>query len=119
MKKTNFDQYLEQQLRDPEIASLLERSGEAWDVALQIAELRRQAGMSQKELALLLNTSQQQVSRLESTGYEGHSLSSLRRVAEALHARMRIVFEPIGGESAAGKVAEPATPYKAKKAVAR
>lgn len=42
----------------------------------------------------LLKTSQQRISRLESTGYEGHSLSMLRRVAEALHARVRVVFEP-------------------------
>ena len=68
MKKTNFDSYLEQQLNDPGFAARFERAGEAWDVALQIADLRRQAGLSQKELAKLLKTSQQQISRLESPG---------------------------------------------------
>jgi transcriptional regulator with XRE-family HTH domain len=43
-------------------------------VALQIAALRQQAGLSQKDLAKLLKTSQQQISRLESPSYEGHSL---------------------------------------------
>src|SRR5712664_2061699 len=94
MKKTNFDRYLDEQLRDPAFVARFERAGQAWDVALQIAALRQQAGLSQKDLAKLLNTSQQQISRLESPGYEGHSLSMLRRVAEALHTRMRIVFEP-------------------------
>jgi DNA-binding XRE family transcriptional regulator len=94
MKKTNFDHYLEEQLKDPAFADRFERAGEAWDVALQIAALRQQAGLSQKDLAKLLKTSQQQISRLESPGYEGHSLSMLRRVAEALHARVRVVFEP-------------------------
>ncbi|MDZ4346823.1 MAG: helix-turn-helix transcriptional regulator [Candidatus Binatia bacterium] len=94
MKKTNFDRYLEEQLQDPVFAARFERAGEAWDVALQIAALRRQAGLSQKELAKLLNISQQQISRLESPGYEGHSLSTLRRVATVLHARVRVVFEP-------------------------
>ena len=93
MKESNFDQYLEEQLRDPVFAARFERAGEAWDVALQITALRQQAGLSQKELAKLLKTSQQQISRLESPGYEGHSLSMLRRVAEALHARIRVVFE--------------------------
>jgi hypothetical protein len=37
MKKTNFDKFLEEQLKDPEFAARLERAGEAWDVALQIA----------------------------------------------------------------------------------
>jgi len=99
MKKTNFDHYLEGQLRDPGFAARFERAGEAWDVALEIAALRQQAGLSQKDLAKLLKTSQQQISRLESPGYEGHSLSTLRRVAEALHARVWVVFEPVEGKS--------------------
>jgi transcriptional regulator with XRE-family HTH domain len=95
MRKTNFDCYLEEQLKDPAFAARFKQAGEAWDVALQIAALRQQAGLSQQDLAKLLKTSQQQISRLESPGYEGHSLSTLRRVAEALNARVRIVFEPV------------------------
>lgn len=93
-QKTNFDEYLRKQLRDPAFAERFERAGEAWEVAMQIAALRRQAGLSQKELAVLLKTSQQQVSRLESPEYEGHSLSMLRRVARVLHARLRVLIEP-------------------------
>ncbi len=114
MKKTNFDSYLEQQMQDPEFAARFNRSGEAWDVALQITDLRRQAGLSQKELAKLLKTSQQQISRLESPGYEGHSLSMLRRVAEALHARVRVVFE-MEEEQPGLHVAEGSAPYRAKR----
>jgi transcriptional regulator with XRE-family HTH domain len=95
MKKTNFDQYLDAQLQDPDFAARFERAGEAWDIALQIAALREQAGLSQKDLARSLQTSQQQISRLESPGYEGHSLTTLRRIASALHARVRVVFEPL------------------------
>src|SRR5438105_873472 len=51
MKKTNFDLYLERQLKDPVFAERFERAGEAWDVALQIAALREKAGLSQKDLA--------------------------------------------------------------------
>ena len=94
MKKTNFDRYLEDQLKAPGFAARFKYAGEAWDIALQIAALREKAGLSQKDLAKLLRTSQQQISRLESPGYEGHSLSMLRRVAKALHARVRVVFEP-------------------------
>lgn len=117
MKKTNFDHYLEEQLRDPAFAARFKRAGEAWDVALQIAALRRQAGLSQKELAKLLKTSQQQVSRLESPGYEGHSLSTLRRVAEVLNARVRVRFEP-ATKGTATHVAEAAT-YRAKRVGAK
>ena len=118
MKKTNFDRYLEEQMRDPRFAARFERAGEAWDVALQIAALREQAGISQKELARRLKTSQQQISRLESPGYEGHSLANLRRVAEVLHARIRVVFES-EEKSASKRVAEAAAPYGVKRASAK
>ncbi len=93
MKKTNFDRYLDEQMQDPAFAARFKQAGEAWDVALQIAALRQQAGLSQRELARKLKTSQQQISRLESPGYEGHSLSMLRRVAKVLHARVRVTIE--------------------------
>lgn len=118
MKKTNFDRYLDEQLKDPAFVARFERAGEAWDVALQIAALREQAGLSQKDLAKLLKTSQQQISRLESPGYEGHSLSTLRRVAEALHTRVRIVFEPAKARNGM-HVAESAARYGAKRTRAK
>ncbi|MGH7872809.1 MAG: helix-turn-helix domain-containing protein [Candidatus Binatia bacterium] len=68
MKKTNFDRYLDKQLQNPAFAVRFKNAGEAWDVALQIAALREQAGLSQKDLAKRLKTSQQQISRLESPG---------------------------------------------------
>jgi ribosome-binding protein aMBF1 (putative translation factor) len=109
--KTNFDIYLEQQLRDPAFARRFARAGEAWDVAFQIAALRQQAGLSQKELARKLKTSQQQVSRLESPSYEGHSLSMLRRVAEALGATVHVAFET-GGQTAPMILSESKIPYR-------
>ncbi len=114
MKKTNFDLYLEEQLKDPAFAVRFKQAGEAWDVALQIAALREQAGLSQKDLAKLLKTSQQQISRLESPGYEGHSLSTLRRVADALHARVRVVIEPQGKRTGM-RVAEAGVVYRTKR----
>src|SRR3989475_8730278 len=94
MSKTNFDLFLEEQLRDPDFAERFKRAGEAWDVALQIAALREKAGLSQKDLARKLRTSQQQISRLESPSYEGHSLSMLRRVARVLGASVRVTLGP-------------------------
>lgn len=97
MKKTDFDIYLDEQLKDKDFAERFERAGEAWDVALQLAALRKEAGLSQKDLARKLKTSQQQISRLESPAYEGHSLSMLRRVAHVLNADVKVVFESAHG----------------------
>ncbi len=90
MKKTNFDLYLEEQLKDPGCAQKFIKAGEAWDVAIQLVSLRKKAGLSQKELAKRVGTSQQQISRLESPSYEGHSLSMLRRVADILAASVHV-----------------------------
>ena len=99
-------------MEHPEFVASFEKAGEAWDVALQLASLRERAGLSQKELAEQVHTSQQQISRLESPRYEGHSLSMLRRVAKILNARVRIVFEP---HIAAARVSEKSAVYRTKK----
>jgi transcriptional regulator with XRE-family HTH domain len=111
VKKTNFDRYLDQQLADPAFAARFAAAGEAWDVSLQIARLREQAGLSQRDLATRLKTTQQQISRLESPAYEGHSLSMLRRVARVLNAHVRVVFEP-GKKTPTSRVAERSAKYR-------
>ena len=108
--KTNFDRYLEEQLEDPYFAARFKEAGEAWDVAMQLAALRKDSGLSQKDLAVLVGTSQQQISRLES---EGHSLSMIRRVAEVLGATVRVRIQR-GKQANKHTVAEPAAKYGAK-----
>jgi transcriptional regulator with XRE-family HTH domain len=79
---------------------------------------REKAGLSQRDLARKLRTSQQQISRLESPSYEGHSLSMLRRVAKVLSAKVRVVLEP--EEATQGsRLAEPPLPYRVKRSQAK
>ena len=114
MSKTNFDVFLEEQLRDPDFAERFKRAGEAWEVALQIAALRERAGLSQRDLARKLKTSQQNISRLESPSYEGHSLTMLRRVAEVLGATVRVTLAP-KEESESMILSEAKVAYKARR----
>ena len=109
--KTNFDIYLEKQLQNPEFKRRFEQAGEAWEVALQLAALRKARGISQKQLAEKIGTSQQQISRLESPSYQGHSLSMLRRVVEALGGSLKveILLKP---RDVKAKVAEDKTEYQ-------
>ena len=92
-QRTNFDLYIGQQLKDPDFQGKFRKAGKAWDVAIQLASLRKKSGMSQKELAKRVRTSQQQISRLESPSYEGHSLSMLRRVADVLGATVYVKIQ--------------------------
>ena len=64
-------------------------------VAQLIYDARTEAGLSQKELAEMVNTTQSVISRLEDADYEGHSLSMLSRVAEALNREVKIDLVPI------------------------
>jgi len=89
-QRTNFNLYLSEQLKNPDFAERFKKAGEAWDVAIKLSSLRKACGLSQKELAKRVGTSQQQISRLESPSYEGHSLSMLRRVADVLGATVHV-----------------------------
>jgi len=113
-ERTNFDRYLDEQLRDPDFAARFKETDEAWDVAMQLAALRKVSGLSQKELAKRVGTSQQQISRLESPSYEGHSLSMLRRVAEVLGASVRVQIQQ-NKRPAKHTVAESGINYKTKR----
>ena len=112
-RRTNFNRYLGDQLKDMEFAARFQKAGEAWDVAIQLAALRKESRLSQKELAKRVGTSQQQISRLESPGYEGHSLSMLRRVAEALGANVHVEIQRKKRRKQAA-VAENKARYRAK-----
>ncbi len=70
-------------------ASLQEERVNA-EVARMIYELRKEAGLKQKDLAELIDTAQSVISRLEDADYNGHSLSMLNKIAKALNRRLTV-----------------------------
>ena len=64
-------------------------------VSLIIYDVRKQAGLTQKQLAKLIGTTQSVIARLEDADYEGHSLSMLARIAAALNQKLKIEMSPI------------------------
>lgn len=65
------------------------------EIARKIYALRTKAGLTQQELAERVGTSKSAICRLEDADYEGHSLSMLKRIAEALDQRVEIRFVPV------------------------
>ena len=63
-------------------------------IARQLYELRKEAGLSQQALADLVETQKSVISRLEDADYEGHSLTMLRRIADALDKDIEVNFVP-------------------------
>jgi DNA-binding XRE family transcriptional regulator len=62
------------------------------EIARLLYTMRSEAGLTQEQLAELVGTTQSVISRLEDADYEGHSLSMLSRIAEAMHKRLSVVM---------------------------
>lgn len=80
---------------DAELRRMIEEETLNAQVARQIYEARTTAGLTQRDLARLIHTTQSVISRLEDGDYEGHSLSMLRRIADVLHQRLEVRLVPL------------------------
>ncbi|RKY06910.1 MAG: transcriptional regulator [Planctomycetota bacterium] len=78
----------------PKRLESLKKEHEALDIAVQIYNIRKQADLSQKQLANLVGTTQSVISRLEDADYSGHSLQMLNRIAGVLHYKVEVRLVP-------------------------
>ena len=65
-------------------------------VAAQIKTLREEFPLTQEELAKKTGTQQPGIARLENVNYSSWKVESLRKLARALHVRLKISFEEFG-----------------------
>ena len=63
-------------------------------IAQLIYDARTAAGLTRAELAKLIGAQQPVIARLEDADYQGHSLTMLQRIAEALNQRLELRFLP-------------------------
>jgi len=92
---TNAVDILKKRLGDsPERRQQIDQEKERLSAACLIHEARTRAGLTQKELAEKVGTKQSVISRMENADYEGHTLSMLMKVAEALDMRLHLSLEP-------------------------
>ncbi len=80
---------------DAELREMCEQATVNAHVAQLIYDARTEAGLSQTELAQMIDTTQSVISRLEDADYEGHSLSMLSRIAKALNREVKINLVPV------------------------
>ena len=97
MKKSKlltFEEHKNRSLRDPKFRKVFEEPDEDIfiETAYQLIRLRKKAGLTQVQLAKKLRISQQAIARLESLSYKGHSLSTLQKIADAFHKRLKLQF---------------------------
>jgi predicted transcriptional regulator len=95
MKVHNYDEMLAEEMKSPSFQKEYEACKEEFEIAKQVIHLRNKSGMTQKELADKVHTSQSCIARLESGTYKNLSLSFLRRVGGALGVQVNLKFEKI------------------------
>ena len=94
MKMITLNDVIKEQCKDKEFAMYFERELLINEIAKAIVQLRRQAKLTQKELAKKAGTTQPVIARLESGDDERMpSLELLAKVAAATHARLKIVID--------------------------
>jgi transcriptional regulator with XRE-family HTH domain len=76
----------------PEMIELLRQARLNAELAQKIYDLRRDAGLTQSQLAQRVGTTASVISRLEDADYEGHSLAMLQRIAAAVGKRVQLSF---------------------------
>ena len=91
-KVRSFRSRLREDLKDPEFKAHYQEERQALMLAMKIAKLREKKGLSQQQMAKLMGTSQQAVSRIESGAYEGFTLKTLEKIAEATGTKVKIEF---------------------------
>ena len=95
MKKSKvrtFKSRLSEDLKDPEFRVHYQEERQAFILAMKITKLREKKGLSQQQMAKLMGTSQQAISRIESGDYEGFTLKTLEKIAGATGTRVKIEF---------------------------
>jgi len=91
MKDLTLDEYLRQQLKDPEFKKEWEKSEAAYQVTRELIRARIEGKISQRQLAQRAGTTQAVISRIENMSVSP-SLGLVQRIAESLGKKLEIKF---------------------------
>lgn len=86
-----WDEYMEENLRDPEYAALWAESLPRIDLAVNVCLLRMERGLSQKQLAHAAGLSQPRITEIERSD-ANPTLLTITRIANALGVRVERLF---------------------------
>lgn len=88
-KHKTWSEIRDQRMRRPAVQGAYEDARLAYEIGQQVRTLREARGLSQRQLAERLGTTQSAIARLESGGSKP-TLRTLERVAAALRVRVRV-----------------------------
>jgi len=97
MKKvqlTSVDDYLKEQLKDPEFKKLWDKGEAQYQATRQLIKARMKKKMSQRQLAKKAKTTQAVISRIERMAVNP-TIGLLQKIGKALDKRLEIRFKPL------------------------
>jgi len=89
----NLEEYKKQLVKNPDFKKAFDGLEPESALAAALIRLRLVKGLTQEQLATLLNTKQESIARLE-RGKSLPSLNTVRKVANALDAELEITLRP-------------------------
>ena len=96
MTRPTLKAFRKKALERPEVAKEYARLSPAYELRRKLVALRQEAGLTQEELADLLNTKKSNISRLESVNSSiSPKLSTITDYAEVMGYELQIRFVPI------------------------
>jgi transcriptional regulator with XRE-family HTH domain len=90
----SIDLDLPQKLEDREYRQAFFLAESSALIAKQLIALRKRRGLNQTQVAEALETGQPAISRVERADYRNWSFNTLRRLADAMDARLRVIIQP-------------------------
>lgn len=94
-KRPSIKQLRKKALQRPEVKEEYDALAPAFHMKRKMIAMRKQAGLTQEQMAELLGTKKSNISRLESIGSEiSPRLSTLEQYAQVLGYSIKVEFEP-------------------------
>jgi DNA-binding phage protein len=81
--KSSWDQFVEQQLQDPEVRATYEAEIRLLTIGIELSKERKRKGLTQEQVASAMGTSTPQLSRTERRP-ENATMRTLMRYADAM-----------------------------------
>ena len=89
MKKTDYDLFIEKQMKNKEFKEAYEKEYERLSMAYELTQLRKKAKMTREEVAEKVGTSSNIISRIEN-GKQNFSLDMIMKLANVFNKHLEI-----------------------------
>jgi DNA-binding XRE family transcriptional regulator len=91
-KLRTFRDRLNEELKNKKFAIEFEKEYDLAKLGFALTQLRQSKGLTQKQLAKLVHTSQQAISRLENAEETNCTINTLLKIAAATHTHLQLSF---------------------------